>query len=1174
MHWKQITVATDPLRAAMQKHWLQADDEVLAAIRSVADLGGTRRRWAGQYSRQLVEHMRQAQHGQSGVNALLHEFSLSTDEGVALMCLAEALLRVPDRLTADALVFDKLANGDWAAHVGRSESTFVNASAWALLLTGKILHYSHAEQYSLSGSLKRAVARLGQPLIRVAMQRAMRIMGEVFVMGSDISAALRRARRLEAQGYRYSYDMLGEGARTRHAAQHYLRAYRDAIDAIGGQQGGHDPQSAAGISVKLSALHPRFEATQRERVLDELVPVLKQLCLQARAHNIGLTVDAEEAARLDLSLDVIERVFRDPDLDGWDGFGVAVQAYQKRAPLLIDWLIEMAGDVGRRIMVRLVKGAYWDSEIKWAQVQGLKGYPVFTRKAATDLCYQACAYKLLAARAYVYPQFATHNAWSVAAILAMDETRSGFEFQRLHGMGEDLYAQVVKDSGVACRIYAPVGEHEDLLAYLVRRLLENGANSSFVSNIVDSDVPIDSLIKDPFVALGQGDDAQHPDIALPQDIYGQGRKNAKGFELSDVFELSEIAGAVLKQPASSSANKASQLVRNPANNVEVVGDFCWDSATSMLEKLTRAHSQAQQQWPAPQRSAFLLRLADALEKHTAELVELCIREAGKTLADAQAEVREAVDFCRYYANQVAQLPAGHPLGVVLCISPWNFPLAIFLGQVSGALAAGNVVLAKPAEQTCLIALRALELMQACGLPKDRVQCVLAPGPAAGQLLVPDSRVNGVLFTGSTQTGRWLFNTLAARADAPVPLVAETGGQNAMIVDSSALPEQVIDDVIRSGFHSAGQRCSALRVLFLQQDIADEMITMIQGAMDQLCIGDPADLQTDIGPVIDQRARQRLLDHVARLDQAGSNASLIHALPESAEQACGHFFMPHLFEIEHISQLKQEVFGPVVHVIRYSAHQLQSVVEQINHAGFGLTLGIHSRVEQRAQRLARQIDVGNVYINRDMIGAVVGVQPFGGHGLSGTGPKAGGPQYVTNLMRMSQAAPTPEPLVDSRLGEQALPGPTGEQNIYRIKPRGVIAACYTANDPLPHCLATIDAVLAAGNVLQLYAPQSWSDVAKKRIGQWAEQGARGELRDITRDWALSALADVQTLVVPPKSALTTEIMHAYTQIDGALPRIVQASPGPMYWQRFVSEQVITTNTTAAGGNASLMTLQHL
>ncbi len=1172
MHWTHISVPSHPLRAAMQKHWLQSDENALAAIRPAADLGDAGRRWAGQYARVLVENMRAAQQGQRGVNALLHEFSLSTDEGVALMCLAEALLRVPDQLTADALIFDKLVDGHWAAHIGRSESAFVNASTWALLLTGKVLQFGHAEQRGLRNSLKRVVARLGKPLIRVAMQQAMRLMGQVFVMGRDIGAALQRARRLELQGYRYSYDMLGEGARTRSAAQDYLRAYHDAIEAIGSQPRGLNPQTAAGVSVKLSALHPRFEATQRERVLDELVPLLKQLCMHARAHNIGLTVDAEEAARLDLSLDVIEAVFTDADLDGWDGFGVAVQAYQKRAPLVIDWLITQARSAGRRIMVRLVKGAYWDSEIKWAQNQGLDGYPVFTRKAATDLCYQACARKLLQARAHVFPQFATHNAWSVAAILAMDETRSGFEFQRLHGMGEDLYAQVMQDFAVPCRIYAPVGEHKDLLAYLVRRLLENGANSSFVNNIVDAHVPIEALISDPLLTMVQGKPAVHPDIPLPQALYGQHRRNARGFELSDVYQLSLISDAALNPLPRGDASHAAQQVHNPANTADVVGTICWDSEHSMLAKLDKAHELVSQDWPARQRSEFLLHLADALERHSPELIDLCIREAGKTLEDGQAEVREAVDFCRYYAHQTLQLPAGRPLGVVLCISPWNFPLAIFLGQLSGALAAGNVVLAKPAEQTGLIALRTLELMQACGLPEGRVQCVLAKGPDAGRVLVPDSRIKGVLFTGSTQTGRWLFKTLAQRADAPVPLVAETGGQNAMIVDSSALPEQVVDDVIRSGFHSAGQRCSALRVLFLQQDVADQIIGMIQGAMDELRIGDPADLQSDIGPVIDQNARQRLLDHVANLTQAGSNARLVHAIADDPALVRGHFFMPRLYEIEHMNQLQQEVFGPVVHVIRYRAEQLHEVVEQINQAGFGLTLGIHSRIQQRAERLARQVDVGNVYINRDMIGAVVGVQPFGGHGLSGIGPKAGGPLYVPNLRRALDSAATPQRVQHSVLREDVLPGPTGERNIYRIKPRGVITACYTANDSLAHCLATIDAVLAAGNVLRLYLPQSWLDVAKTRLETWAEQGARSELRDINDDWALSALHGTQTLVLPPQSTKTSEIMCELAQLDGPLPRVVQEQPGEMYWHRFVSEQVITTNTTAAGGNASLMTLQ--
>lgn len=1163
--------STNPHHQAMQAGWLATDDEVIQPLIGLADIGSEARSSAADYAKLLVQKLRAEQQGKGGVDALFNEFSLSTEEGVALMCLAEALLRVPDRITADKLIRDKLQGGDWSSHLGKSHSTFVNASAWALLFTGKMVNYSDAQQRALHGALKRSVGRLGQPVIRQAVRRAMAIMGDVFVMGRSIQAAMNRAEKQEANGYRYSYDMLGEGARTQKSAQNYFDAYLNAIDAIGQHHDGKGPESAAGISIKLSAIHPRYEFGQRERVLRELVPLLKGLCMKAKEYDIGLTVDAEEAARLDLSLDVIEAVFSDPELKGWSGFGVAVQAYQKRASLVIDWLAELAERVGRRIMVRLVKGAYWDTEIKLAQVEGLDGYPVFTRKASTDVCYQACARKLLGAREHLFPQFATHNAWTVAAILAMDSSRQGYEFQRLHGMGEALYQQVMQDHKIPCRIYAPVGQHEDLLAYLVRRLLENGANSSFVNNIVDAHVPIESLIQDPVLKVREWDQLQNPNIPLPRDLYGAARKNSAGFELSDVAALKALRHDASKTVRQYHFDAGDTQVCSPANTSSLVGTLSYDSAESMQSKLSSAHTLASNAdaWPSPDRVEFLERLADTLEAERAELIQLCTQEAGKTIADGLAEVREAADFCRYYAQQARALPHAEPLGVVLCISPWNFPLAIFLGQVAGALAAGNVVLAKPAEQTSLIALRTVQLMQDCGMPENWVQCVIARGAQAGQMLVPDERVKAVLFTGSTRTGRWLFDTLAKRPDAPVPLVAETGGQNAMIVDSTALPEQVVDDVIRSGFQSAGQRCSALRVLFLQEEVADDLIEMIKGAMNELVVGDPADLQTDVGPVIDESALQRLLAHRARMKDL-PNAQLLHQIDAARQCGQGYFFSPALYEIKHMNQLEDEVFGPVVHIIRYRAEELHLVIEQINAAGYGLTLGVHTRVQRTADQIASQVQVGNVYVNRDMIGAVVGVQPFGGHGLSGTGPKAGGPLYVSRLMR--PVAGEKEGFATPDLSGKVLDGPTGESNLYLIEARGLVTAIYMATDPLPHCLATIETVLETGNQLCIYIPEGWLQLVQSRVGNWAERKPDATVDIVVTDCFPDQLKACETFVLAPGSAALQPVMQRLTGGEGALPRLICESPGPVYWQRFVGEKTITTNTTAAGGNASLMTMQ--
>ena len=1238
----------DPRRESLRRYHLADEDQAIDELLPLADLGECCGR-AHTYARVLVAAIRQQTAGKGGVDALLNEYALSTDEGVALMCLAEALLRVPDPLTADRLIRDKLQHGDWENHLGNNPAWLVNAATRGLILTAKLQAWSDRELRHKTGVLKRLLGTAAQPVIRAAVRRAMGIMGDTFVMGRTIDNALTRARRQEARGYTYSYDMLGEGARTAADAERYFHSYRRAIERIGVASAGRGPLGGPGISVKLSALHPRYHAAHRHRVMEELVPRLQSLALLAKQYNIGLTVDAEEAARLELSLDVIETVFTHADLAGWEGFGLAVQAYQKRALFVIEWANHLARHTGRRMCVRLVKGAYWDTEIKLAQMEGLSDYPVFTRKASTDVSYLACARTLLAYRAHLYPQFATHNAYSVAAILAMDDDQSGFEFQRLHGMGEALYNQVLTDTGIPCRIYAPVGEHADLLAYLVRRLLENGANSSFVNNIVDNRVPAEELIADPVNTVRGWSGSRNPAIPLPKNLYGADRTNAAGVSLSDPLPLRAMQKGMqaawtatqTKRTSDSEwpARETSVLaisptvegtgsqhttqppqtpIHNPAATHERVGTLAYDDKASMEHKLAAAH-QAFAGWSQSMpwyRARLLNRFADALEAHRDQLMMLCVKEAGKNIADSLADLREAVDFCRYYAQQathIADTHGGEPRGVVLCISPWNFPLAIFVGQVTAALAAGNTVIAKPAEQTSLIARRTVELFYQCGLPANTLQLVISPGKPAGETLVPDPRIQAVTFTGSTDTGRWLFQTLAQRDDAPIPLIAETGGQNAMIVDATALPEQVVDDVIRSGFQSAGQRCSALRVLFLQQEIADRTIDMIRGAMAELSIGDPALLSTDVGPVIDDNALARLQAHTERLQHRGR---LLYqcALPLTAKQ--GRFFAPALYEIDNLAELNSEVFGPVVHVVRYRANDIDGVIGQINDAGYGLTLGIHSRVQRTADHIAANAKVGNIYINRDMIGAVVGVQPFGGRGLSGTGPKAGGPGYLRRLVRPHDAithnentahpldgllhplirhaaetgfsnnpdrlTPTPcrqtfQHIRQAVARAMPLPGPTGEANTLHYEPRGHLAALYRQTDDPVHCLATLVAALGCGNRLSLYVPSAWLEWCQRLIEALIPHQPGKETITVTETPPSSRLDELLAephltgIIIPPHSAIRTDIVRGLANRPGSLPAIICEPPGAFYLHRFLVEKTITNNTTAAGGNASLMTL---
>ncbi|NYF21120.1 RHH-type proline utilization regulon transcriptional repressor/proline dehydrogenase/delta 1-pyrroline-5-carboxylate dehydrogenase [Xanthomonas sp. JAI131] len=1022
----ELPPASHALRAAITAAWLKDEADHVRELLEQARLPAADQAKVQALAADLVTRVRARAQNQGAIEAFMRQYDLGSEEGVLLMCVAEALLRIPDQETADKLIRDKLGDADWKKHMGESDSVLVNASTWGLMLTGKLVQINDLTRADVAGAFKRLIGRVGEPVIRLAVRQAMKIMGHQFVMGRTIGEALSRSKKGDNAHYRYSFDMLGEGALTMKDAHRYLDAYRQAIHAIGrsgpnGSYKGSDVFAAPSISIKLSALYPRYEHAKRARVMAELVPGVLELAQLARSYGIGYTVDAEEADRLELSLDIIEATFSDPSLDGWEGYGLAVQAYQKRTPYTIDFLADLARRVGRRIPVRLVKGAYWDAEIKRAQVEGHPGYPVFTRKQNTDVSYLACAKRMFAHSDALYPMFATHNAQTIAAVRAIAGSKD-YEHQKLHGMGDDLYAEVIPADrlGVPCRVYAPVGSHEDLLPYLVRRLLENGANSSFVNRITDEDVAIEDLIRDPVEAVSAFASIPHPKIPLPADLLrsqNHNRKNSMGANLAndnDLRALADQLNAAIKPwqavPLVPGAVIASAPldVTNPADRRQVVGRWQPADAATVEKALANAVA-AQPGWnrtPAASRATILEHAADLLEARMPEFIALCVKEAGKTLPDGVAEVREAVDFLRYYAGQArAQFgaperlpgPTGesnelqlHGRGVFVCISPWNFPLAIFLGQVAAALAAGNAVIAKPAEQTNLVGHAAVKLLHEAGVPEAAVQFLPGDGATVGAALTRDARVAGVAFTGSTETARAINRALAARDAAIGVLIAETGGQNAFIADSSSLPEAVVKDAISSAFISAGQRCSAARVLFVQDDIADKVMTMLAGAMAELKIGDPGLLSTDVGPVIDADALQILTDHAARMDR---EARLIAVAASDDGTAHGSFFAPRAYELQSLAQLQREIFGPVLHVIRWKADQLDAVIEQINATGYGLTLGVHSRIDETIERIAARVQVGNVYVNRNQIGAVVGVQPFGGQGLSGTGPKAGGPHYL-------------------------------------------------------------------------------------------------------------------------------------------------------------------------------------
>lgn len=1022
---------TTVLRDAVSASWLVDENQHVKLLLQASGLDEAQREHIQARAIELVKKVRSSAENAGLMEAFMQQYDLSSEEGIVLMCLAEALLRIPDNETAEKLIADKLSDANWEAHLGKSRSVLVNASTWGLMLTGKLVTLSEDAKNDFSRVLGKLAQKSGEPLVRMAVRQAMKIMGHQYVMGRNIDEAMDRAEKKSNRRYRHSYDMLGEAALTAADAAGYLEAYRQGIIVIGKRSDSKDIFSAPSISVKLSALHPRYEYGNHAGVMAELPPKLLQLAQLARENQIAMTIDAEEADRQLLQLDIFSKVFSDPSLQGWDGLGIVVQSYFKMAPAVIDYLADLAGSVGRRIPLRLVKGAYWDSEIKHAQVEGLCGYPVFTRKANTDVSYTACAYKLLQARDAFFPQFATHNAQTIATITELAGDRLDYEFQRLHGMGKDLY-NAVKAAGMhqACRVYAPVGSHEDLLPYLVRRLLENGSNTSFVNRVVDDKLPPEEVVEDPFAKVLASEPYANPLIGLPEDIFGSARKNSSGVNLASELESAALAVKIDKAVATEwrvepllgklSGKKFkpgdSQTkwhpVSNPAAHKVSVAEVR-ESSKAEIEHALAVASESAVVWDwvaVEERANCLDKAADLLQQNLPEFMAMCALEAGKTPHDSISEIREAVDFLRYYAVQARSNfsepillpgPTGesnsislHGRGVFVCISPWNFPLAIFIGQIAAALVAGNTVLAKPAEQTPVIAQRMVELMHQAGIPREVLQFLPGDGARVGSQLTSDPRVAGVCFTGSTETARLIARSLLDR-DAPLAtLIAETGGQNVMLVDSSALAEQVVQDVVASAFLSAGQRCSALRVLYLQDDVADSILKMLKGAMAQIKIADPAMLSTDVGPIIDQDALNILQSHARKMDQ---QAKLIARVEMPAGLEGGTYFAPVAYEIEGIEDLEREVFGPVLHVVRYRAKDIDKVIDAVNNTGYGLTLGIHSRVDRSVEYISQRIRVGNCYVNRSMIGAVVGVQPFGGEGLSGTGPKAGGPHYLNRFV---------------------------------------------------------------------------------------------------------------------------------------------------------------------------------
>jgi len=1183
---------------------LRDEPALVAELADVAGLSADARARISGRAVGLIEKVRGG--GDIGMmEALLAEYGLSTAEGVALMCLAEAMLRVPDADTVDDLIRDKITPHDWASHIGDSGSILINASTWALMLTGRVL--DNRDDAGVVGTLHGLVRRLGEPVIRQAVGRAMAEMGNQFVLGRDIREALKRGAGMVAKGYSYSFDMLGEAARTHADAARYFDSYAGAIEAIGKSAGAGDIRDDPGISVKLSALHPRYEVAQQDVCVPALAGRLLELAQAAKARGLGLNVDAEEADRLTLSLEIIGKVLADTSLTGWDGFGVVVQAYGRRALPVIDWLSELAGAHDRRIMVRLVKGAYWDTEIKRAQVMGLESYPVFTRKAHTDVSYLACARRLFDAER-IYPQFATHNAHTVAAVLEMAGNGAAFEFQRLHGMGEALHGIVKSEADTRCRIYAPVGRHEDLLAYLVRRLLENGANSSFVNQLVDEDVPPEDIARDPMDVAEDGGFRGNPGLPVPADIFAP-RRNSRGWDLTSRAVLAEIETGRSgyrdpyrweAAPVSPSMARGGPVVEavNPARPGEVVGRVTMAGADTVPAAVA-AGEAAWPDWAARDgaaRADILRRAADLYEARTHEFLALACREAGKTLADSVAEVREAVDFLRYYADGAETLgPDDAPRGVIACISPWNFPLAIFTGQIAAALAAGNAVIAKPAEQTPLIAHRAVGLLLEAGVPEGVLQLLPGDGPGVGAPLVAEPRIAGVAFTGSTDVARIIDRQLAETSPGAM-LLAETGGLNAMIVDSTALMEQAVRDIVRGAFQSAGQRCSALRIVYVQEDVAPKLKAMLKGAMETLRLGEPWALSTDVGPVIDAEARDAIASYVATHRAEGRVLAELDAPGE------GLFVAPAVIEVRGIADMDREVFGPVLHLATFRADKIHDVISDINAMGYGLTFGLHTRIDRRVQKVLDAVDVGNAYVNRDQIGAIVGSQPFGGHGLSGTGPKAGGPAYLARFLadrttdeREPDAAAV-DPKAAARAlagldgrgwaaepdrigklraalrgagagavaaaaavdpGPEDLPGPTGESNQYRLQPLGVVVCLGPGAETLR---AQVVQALAAGNRVLAVAPE-----ATDALAPLVRAGLPVATLDGTLDAGLAATLPMGALAYAGQSRIG-ELRRALAGRSGPIVRMIRSRLAAM---AYFHEKSVCIDTTAAGGNATLL-----
>ena len=1203
------------LREAIRNNYSTDEASVVRDLIAQIRLEVSARNAVAAAGAQIVDQVRN-ETTPSMMESFLAEYGLSTDEGVGLMCLAEALLRVPDAETIDDLIYDKIEPSNWGAHLGHSASPLINASTWALLLTGKVLQ---DDPNKPAAALRSLIKRVGEPLVRTAVAQSMKLLGRQFVLGQTIDEGLRNARELEQEGYTYSYDMLGEAARTEADAVRYHQAYATAISAIAKQAKG-DVRSSPGISVKLSALHPRYEYTHHSTVMAELVPRAIDLAKQAADARIGFNIDAEEQDRLDLSLDVIEALLSDPTLSGWDGLGIVVQAYGKRAGPVIKTLYDMAARHDRKIMIRLVKGAYWDTEVKLAQELGVASFPVFTRKINTDVSYMACAQMLMDRRDRIYPQFATHNAHTCAAVLAMAGSDKGsFEFQRLHGMGESLHDIVRQTAGAHCRIYAPVGAHRDLLAYLVRRLLENGANSSFVNQVVDETIPAASITRDPVAeVLALGDVIANPMIRSPAELFAPLRRNSKGFRINEPASITPLlvareafaehvwsAGPMLASdsPAPGAVHKRV----SPADGNRVVAEVREATAAEVALALDAAEGGFAEwsAWPVAERAALLRRVADLYEDNVAELTAITTREAGKTVLDGIAEVREAVDFLRYYADEAVRLEEeslGMPCGIFVCISPWNFPLAIFSGQIAAALAAGNAVLAKPAEQTPVIAARAVALMREAGLPEAALQLLPGDGPTVGGPLTSDPRIAGVCFTGSTEVAQIIHRTLAKNAGPDAVLIAETGGLNAMIVDSTALTEQAVRDILISSFQSAGQRCSALRMLYVQEEARERLLEMLYGAMEALTIGDPWDTATDVSPVIDKEAQQDISAYTAAQESTGK---LLKSLP-APEQ--GTYVSPAVVKVDGIADMEREIFGPILHVASFKARDIDKVVDDINARGYGLTFGLHTRIDDRVQQIVERLRVGNAYVNRNQIGAIVGSQPFGGEGLSGTGPKAGGPHYLERFRRRAVVEKLAAPvagLVDTaeiqakidgldarnwaarpdRIGvlrkalagsgsiirkalaetaafdmtPQTLPGPTGESNRLSFYAKGT-TLCLGPTAEI--AIAQAAQALGAGCAVVIVAPEV-GKIAQPLI----EAGAPIALLDgtIAAD-TLTVLQDIAVVAAAGVSEWTAALRLALAQRAGAIISLENQKIAP---ERYVLERHLCIDTTAAGGNASLL-----